>query len=279
MTTVPSNSLQAAGVDPIADAIARHQLGQPAVPQAAAFHAWLAQHRGSWSGLMPGLQQARTGYVDLRSADSPVARASATMDRAGAVAAYAALQQQAGFAIGVGDWMEQRCVYQSENYRSTRLDGVMRDCHLGLDLFAPAGTVLTLPQAAEVVVAEVRDERLDYGGMLVLRHDPGQGDGRAAFYSIWGHLSHRTARRWRPGDAIAAGTQFAELGDFDENGWWLPHLHLQLCLLALPDFSEAPGVGELAFAEVWRDIFPDPTPLLLTAPLGKDGCAPSRLRS
>ena len=269
MTTAPFNSPQAAGVDPIAAAIARHQQGLATVPQAAAFHAWLAQHRGSWSGLMPGLQQARTGYVDLRSADSAVARASATMDRAGAVAAYAALQQQAGFAIGVGDWMEQRCVYQSDNYRSSRLDGVMRDCHLGLDLFAPAGTALTLPLAAEVVVAEVRDERLDYGGMLVLRHDPGQGDDRSAFYSIWGHLSHRTARRWRPGDAIAAGTQFAKLGDFDENGWWLPHLHLQLCLLALPDFSEAHGVGELAFAPVWREIFLDPTPPLFTAPLGK----------
>ena len=272
MTRASSNTHQAAGAnpvaDPIADAIARHQQGDAAVPQAAVFHAWLAQHRGSWSGLMPDLQHARTGYVDLRSAESPVARASASMDRSGAVAAYAALQQQAGFAIGVGDWMEQRCVYHSDNYRSTRLDGVMRDCHLGLDLFAPAGTVLTLPQAAQVVVAEVRDERLDYGGMMVLRH--GLSDGHPGFYSIWGHLSHRTAQRWQPGDTIAAGTQFAELGDFDENGWWLPHLHLQLCLLALPDFSEAPGVGELAFAEVWRDIFPDPTPLLFAAPMGKD---------
>lgn len=211
---------------------------------------------------MPGLQQARTGYVDLRSADSPVARASATMDRAGAVAAYAALQQQAGFSIGVGDWMEQRCVYQSENYRSARLDGVMRDCHLGLDLFAPAGTVLTLPQAAEVVVAEVRDERLDYGGMLVLRHASGA---HPRFFSIWGHLSHRSARRWQPGDRIAAGTVFAELGDFEENGWWLPHLHLQLSLLELPDFADAPGVGEQVYAAVWRDIFPNPAPLLLAA--------------
>ena len=257
-------------MDPIAAAIHRHQQGQSAVPHVPDFEAWVARNSGSWRGLMARLAEARTGHIDFRSPDAPVAQASASMDREGAIRAYDNLQRAQGFDVGVGDWMEQRCVYQSSNYASTRLPGAMRDCHLGLDLFAPAGTPLYLPLAGEVVVAEVRDMRLDYGGMLVLRHDPGQGDGRAAFYSIWGHLSHRTAQRWQPGDTIAAGTQFAELGDFDENGWWLPHLHLQLCLLALPDFSEAPGVGELAFAEVWRDIFPDPTPLLFAAPMGKD---------
>ena len=44
--------------DPIAQAIARHQSGLSAVPEAAAFHAWVAQQRGSWSTLMPGLAQA-----------------------------------------------------------------------------------------------------------------------------------------------------------------------------------------------------------------------------
>ncbi|WP_312526363.1 peptidoglycan DD-metalloendopeptidase family protein [Comamonas sp.] len=245
--------------DPIAEAIARHQSGLSAVPEAAAFHAWVAQQRGSWSGLMPGLAQARMGHIDFRSADSAVAAASASMDREGAIRAYEALQQSQGFEMGVGHWMEQRCVYQSSNYASTRLEGAMRDCHLGVDLFAPAGTALRLPLAAEVVVAEVRDIRLDYGGMLVLRH---QGPAHPEFFSIWGHLSHASARRWQPGDQIAAGSEFAHLGDFAENGWWLPHLHLQLCLLRLPDFSDAPGVGEQAFAPVWQDIFPNPAPLL-----------------
>lgn len=246
-------------LDPIAAAIHRHQQGLRAVPQAPAFYDWLARNHGSWRALMPGLAQARTGHVDFRSADSAVARTSAAMDREGAIAAYGALQQSAGFDIGVGSWMEQRCVYQSSNYESTRLAGAMRDCHLGLDLFAPAATPLCLPLAGEVVVAEVRDIRLDYGGMLVLRHS---GTDRPDFYSIWGHLSHASARRWQPGDTIAAGTEFAQLGDFSENGWWLPHLHLQLCLVALPDFADAPGVGEQAFTEVWKDLFPNPAPLL-----------------
>ncbi len=246
-------------MDPIAAAIHRHQQGQRAVPHAPDFEAWVARNSGSWRGLMTHLAQARTGHIDFRSPDAPVAQASANMDREGATRAYGDLQRAAGFEVGVGDWMEQRCVYQSSNYASTRMPGAMRDCHLGLDLFAPAGTPLYLPLAGEVVVAEVRDMRLDYGGMLVLRH---RGADHPTFYTIWGHLSHASAHRWQPGDHIAAGTAFAHLGDFPENGWWLPHLHLQLCLVDLPDFADAPGVGEQAFAEVWKDIFPNPAPLL-----------------
>ena len=263
-TSILSSATPVHGVsdDPIAAARARHEQGLPAAPQAEALHAWVAENRASWSGLMPGLDQARVGYVDLRSTDSAIAQASASLDRVAATQAYHEHQQQAQFEIGVGVWMEQRCVYQSDNYRSKRLSGAMRDCHLGLDLFAPAGTPLTLPLDAEVVVAEVRDMQLDYGGMLVLRHASGA---HPRFFSIWGHLSHRSARRWQPGDRIAAGTVFAELGDFEENGWWLPHLHLQLSLLELPDFADAPGVGEQVYAAVWRDIFPNPAPLLLAA--------------
>ena len=251
--------------DPIAHAIARHQRGERAVPEAPAFHDWVARNRGHWSGLLPGLATARTGHIDFQSEASAVASTSARMDREGAIAAYAALQAAQGFDVGVGHWMEQRCVYQSANYESTRIAGAMRDCHLGLDVFAPAGTPLTLPLDAEVLVSEVRDMRLDYGGMLVLRHAADASDARPAFFSIWGHQSHSMVARWQPGDRIAAGTAFANLGDFEENGWWLPHLHLQLCLLDLPDFADAPGVGELAFKAVWQDIFPDPTPLLFSS--------------
>jgi murein DD-endopeptidase MepM/ murein hydrolase activator NlpD len=246
-------------IDPIATAIHRYQQGQRAVPHAPAFEAWVARNPGSWRGLIAGLEDARTGHIDFRTPDSAVAKASASMDREAAISAYNALQQTAGFDMGVGNWMEQRCVYQSSNYESTRLPGAMRDCHLGLDVFAPAGTPLYLPLAGEVMVAEVRDMQLDYGGMLVLRHS---GDAHPDFYTIWGHLSHASARRWQPGDRIAAGTAFAHLGDFAENGWWLPHLHLQLCLITLPDFADAPGAGESAYAEVWQDIFPNPAPLL-----------------
>ena len=249
-------------VDPIAAAIARHQHGAPAVPAAEAFHRWVQRNAGSWGGLLPGLAQARTGHVDFHNADSAVAQTSARMDREGATRAYAALQAVAGFDVGIGHWMEQRCVYQSVNYQSTRIPGAMRDCHLGLDVFAPAGTPLTLPLDAQVVVSQVRDIQLDYGGLLVLHHPSDASSDRPGFFSIWGHQSHATVARWQPGDRIAAGTEFAHLGDFEENGCWLPHLHLQLCLLDLPDFADAPGVGELAFKAVWQDIFPDPTPLL-----------------
>ncbi|MFC3216853.1 hypothetical protein [Comamonas sp. JC664] len=106
--------------DPIADAIARH----PQRPQRRAGGRRLPCLGGAAArqlgGLLPGLDRARMGHIDFRSRIRPWAAASASMDRESAIRAYEDCSSP-GVEMGVGHWMEQRCVYQSSNYASTRL--------------------------------------------------------------------------------------------------------------------------------------------------------------
>ena len=83
------------------------------------------------------------------------------------------------------------------------------------------------------------------------------------FFALWGHLSHESARRWSPGESVPEHAELARMGDFEENGWWLPHLHLQLTTLEFSDFRKMPGVGEAACRSLWAEIFPDPSRLVL----------------
>lgn len=247
-------------LDPVNTAIRRHAEGLPPLARAAQFRQWVDEHAGAWGHIAPQtVASARVGVIDFGAETSAIALASGAGDRAAAERAYAAQQQADSFDVAVGRWMEPRCIYRSAAYESLLIPGARRDCHLGLDLFYPAGTPLRLPMAGKVVAAAVRNDAQDYGGVLVLEHSFAA---QQPFWSLWGHLTHESARRWHVGQELSAGAVFAHLADFEENGWWLPHLHLQLCLALYEDFSEAPGAGERQYLDVWRDIFPDPTVLV-----------------
>ncbi len=256
-------SLQArvARMDPVvARALLRQGAGLEPVPSGGALRQWIAANAGSWHGIIaPSVRDMPSVELELGGSVSDIAAASAAQDRKTAQRLYDSYMAREGARLGIGTWHEYRTVYSTDNYISVFDPAVRRDHHLGLDLFGDAGTQLVLPLDGVVVDARIVDVRLDYGGVLVLEHT--FGDDRK-FWSLWGHLSFASARRWKPGDRIAAGTAFCEMGDFEENGWWLPHLHLQLSAEKYPDFTMMPGVGEGAFLDIWGDLFPDPTPLI-----------------
>ena len=114
-----------------------------------------------------------------------------------------------------------------------RRDSLLRDCpqmvsenrfyHLGLDIIAPCGTALHAPLAA--TVADIGCEAGDgnYGGYVLLEH---AGQDLETFYSFYGHLSR--ADLPSEGRRLGPGEPFARLGDFDENGNWFHHTHLQV---------------------------------------------------
>jgi 4-aminobutyrate aminotransferase-like enzyme len=106
-----------------------------------------------------------------------------------------------------------------------------------------------------VVEAAVdRDEPLDYGPTLVLRHEVGS----VTFHTLYGHLSRETLQGVAVGDRVARGQRIATLGDLHENGGWAPHLHLQLLVDPLDDPAAVPGVARPSREAVWRSISPDP---------------------
>ena len=100
------------------------------------------------------------------------------------------------------------------------------------------------PLAATVVAATINPEPQDYGGLILLEHEPEPG---LRFWTLWGHLDHASVRERHIGERLQAGAFVARLGDYAENGGWVPHVHLQLSTVRYDNVSIIPGVGEEAF--------------------------------
>lgn len=114
-----------------------------------------------------------------------------------------------------------------------RRDTLLADCpqmatqkrfyHLGLDIIVPVGTALHAPLGAVVVESGYESGEGNYGGFVLLQHT---GASFETFYSLYGHLDRN---RLPPvGQALAAGEDFARIGDFPDNGNWFHHTHFQI---------------------------------------------------
>lgn len=240
----------------IATAILRQACGLEAVPGARRVRDWLAAHRRDLAPMMdPHPARQRKFILDLGNPEAPLPKASAAQDHAGADKAYADLVREHGFTLGLGPCGELRTVYTAPFFQSVLVDGKRRNVHLGLDVFAPAGTALYTPVAARVVAATINPEPQDYGGLILLEHEPEPG---VRFQTLWGHLEHASVRERFVGEELPAGAFVARMGDYAENGGWVPHLHLQLITDPYDDVSIIPGVGEEAFRTTWADLFPAP---------------------
>ena len=61
---------------------------------------------------------------------------------------------------------------------------------------------------------------------------------------------------------IGAGKEFAEFGDWEENGNWPPHLHFQIILDIAQEQSDYPGVCRFSERGQWLANSPDPMIIL-----------------
>lgn len=160
-----------------------------------------------------------------------------------------------GSELGIGPWGEERTVYAGTMFESRLIKDKRRTCHLGLDLFMPAGTSLYTPLDAIVRSVDIEPDPLGYGCLITLEHRP---QDCPPFISLWGHLAHEAVNRLKAGDVLHAGDLVAYMGDETENGHWAPHLHLQICTDTRLTAMDIIGVGEEAYLDVWAELFPDP---------------------
>ncbi|MGE0239690.1 MAG: aminotransferase class III-fold pyridoxal phosphate-dependent enzyme [Parvibaculaceae bacterium] len=242
-------------IDPhIALAILRRACGFEVAPGAARAADWLARNRAGLSPLLGRpLSNHRNVLVPFGDASHPVVKAAAAMDVATCETAWQALRKAENAELGIGPWGEKRAVYSGEMFQSKLIRDVRRTRHLGLDIFAEAGTPVSTPLAGRVADVVIEREPLGYGCAVLIEHEPEPG---VRFASLWGHLAHATAERLVKGQHLAAGETIGALGDARENGGWLPHLHLQLAAYATDDLSPIPGVGEEAYLDLWEKLYP-----------------------
>ena len=151
-----------------------------------------------------------------------------------------------------------------------RRDTLLRDCpqmvaekrfiHLGLDVIVPLATPLHAPLDAAVAESGYEEGEGNYGGYVLLKHE---GPGFATFYSFYGHLCRD--RLPAAGQTFRAGTPFAEIGDFHENGNWFHHTHIQVITpKGLKAGYTTKGYCSAPDMAVMNDLCPSPIPLFKT---------------
>ena len=167
------------------------------------------------------------------------------------------LLANAGSQLGVGGYGEIRPFYTSDAYSVVANDGHRwRSVHLGLDLWAAAGTPVHAPWEGRVHSFQDNAHDNDYGPTIILEHDMGDGQ---HFYTLYGHLSREDLSALRQGQWIRRGDCIAHIGPPPENGNWPPHLHFQIILDLLGKTGDFPGVAFPEEAAIWLGICPDPS--------------------
>lgn len=229
-------------------AVARRAGGYPAVPGADGLPALLAALPVE-PMFHPDPSTARTTALPTggQRPDMP-----AFSDRA-----FDAWFAATGAAYGLGLYAEDRTVYRSAQFADAA-SPERRTIHLGVDVFAPAGTPVHAPLAGRVARVAYNADPLDYGNTLILEHRV-QG---ARFFTLYGHLAGSLPLLCEAGQAVAAGQVVAHLGDWHENGGWAPHVHFQIIADRLTQDGNFFGVGHRSLWPVWQDISPDANLLL-----------------
>ena len=166
------------------------------------------------------------------------------------------VMRDAGVHVAVGQYDEPRLIYVAPAFAlGPRPVDEHRTVHIGLDLFAAAGTPVFAPLAGIVHAFADNEARQDYGPVIVLRHATDDG---VEFFTLYGHLSRESLRGLIVGRAVRAGERIATLGGAEVNGGWTPHLHLQIMVDALGLDTDFPGVAPPSQRALWRELCPDP---------------------
>jgi len=155
-----------------------------------------------------------------------------------------------------GGYNELRTLYnRSQLFNNTEAN---RNIHIGLDVWVPAFSEIISPLDGKIHSFRNNDNFGDYGPTIILEH---MVEGRK-FYTLYGHLSRKSLENLSIGAEIKAGDKIAELGDFEENGDYAPHLHFQIVEDMQGSEGDYPGVVKKEDLDVYLKNCPDPNLLL-----------------
>jgi len=249
-------------IDPdFAVAALRSACGLEPSPRASKIAAWIRSQAGKTAPVMPPDLLASSLTIDLSAG-------SLELDRTGVLGDLEMFEnwirrrlREADAKVGIGRYDEARIAPPDANFEVAR-DGFAeaRTVHLGIDLFAEAGTPVFAPLAGRVRSFQNNSSRYDYGPTLILEHDTDDGSG--VFATLYGHLAPESADGMEPGAPVRKGQRIGCLGEAEVNGGWPPHLHFQVISELFGQAGSFPGNAAPSDRELWLAICPDPGPLL-----------------
>jgi murein DD-endopeptidase MepM/ murein hydrolase activator NlpD len=211
-----------------------------------------------WLSNAPPLAEVLTGLHGTNI--QPLALDQAGLEALGFEAELPRHWQGEGAQDGVlyvGGYDEDRAIYDGPVFAGS--GGERRTVHLGIDVFAPAGTSVFAPVAGTVHSFRDNDNPLDYGPTVILEHAVSAD---LTFFTLYGHLSRETMDPLAVGKPVRAGEQVASLGAPEVNGGWATHLHFQIVLDVGGYQGDYPGVCKASERAAWLVNCPDPSAIL-----------------
>ena len=157
---------------------------------------------------------------------------------------------------GIGGYMELRTIYDNREQFDTTDEP--RRLHLGIDIWADAGTLVYAPLNGKIHSFKDNANFGDYGPTIILEHNLGG----FTIYSLYGHLSRESLKGLGTGMPVKSGEQIATFGTAEVNGNWPPHLHFQLMLDMEGNTGDYFGACKLSEKEKYLQNIPDPALLL-----------------
>lgn len=158
---------------------------------------------------------------------------------------------------GIGGYMEHRTIYTGIPLFDNGNDEP-RFLHLGVDIWAAAGTIVYSPLKGKVHSFKDNNNHGDYGPTIILEHE---FDG-LKLYSLYGHLSRENLDTLYIGMTVNINQKIGNFGDIEENGHWPPHLHLQLMFNMEGKQGDYPGACRFSEKEKYFKNIPDPQIIL-----------------
>lgn len=234
----------------------RHACDLNPCPDTSSITAWLQAEQANIGPLVPSASLQNPYVFDLSIGSLLMEQPPSGNAMQTATERLFEVMERAGATVGIGRYNEARRFYDSEQFLHTP-DGVAepRTIHLGLDLFAQAGTPVWAPLDAVVHSVANNALPLDYGPTVILEHKTSTGE---RFYTLYGHLSTETLEHLEAGCVVRKGDIIGWLGAAEVNGGWPPHLHFQIIADLLDNEHNFPGVAAPSQRAVWLSLSPDP---------------------
>lgn len=161
--------------------------------------------------------------------------------------------EKANADYGIGKYKEDRIIY-----KRSEVFGTARSIHLGIDIWAHAGSPVNAPYDGQIHSFADNNNHGDYGPTIILSHE---WNGRT-FHTLYGHLSRSSLKGLNVGDFIRKGEKLATLGTYEENFHWPPHLHFQVIFDMEGKIGDYPGVCAKNEMDRYLSNCPDPNQLL-----------------
>ena len=234
----------------------REVCGYLPCPQQSAYDGWVNSQPEVFPLMTFPAQSSEIALLDLGVASPELGNHSHYSDLSSFQQRITQMLYQKQASVGIGGYGEIRAIYSSDAFQEMGNKGPQwRTVHLGVDVWAPAGTAIHSPLNGRIFSVANNEGEGDYGYTLICEHTISS---EFHFYTLYGHLSKDIFKHFKEGDEVKAGEIIARLGNPAENGSWPPHLHFQVILDLLEKQGDFPGVAYFEEKNTWKSICPNP---------------------